>query len=154
MLLNHTSGVPSYTKDVGFLARYFLLARKQWEPAELAKVIRNKPLRFEPGSQHEYSNSNYLLLGMILEQVTGQTYGALVKDLAGETLGLHHTHYRTDSDSVAIANAYDVTLLNLGTRNLMGFHRSLESGDSPLEGCCRLQKIWPCSSTDCSPARS
>lgn len=51
---------------------------------------------------------------MILEQVTGEPYGTLARDVVGETLGLHHTHYRTYSDNAAIANGYDVTLLNLG----------------------------------------
>jgi len=127
MLLNHTSGIPSYTEDAWYLARLFGLPRKHWEPDELVLVIDNKPLKFEPGSRHEYSNSNYLLLGMILENLTGKPYETQVCESMDE-LGLDDTFFLTYPDNAAIANGYDETLLHLGTRNLTGFRRSLETG--------------------------
>ena len=128
MLLNHTSGIPSYTEDLWFLIRYFGLPRKRWQPDELVAVIDNKGLKFEPGSQHEYSNSNYLLLGVILENVTGKPYGALLRELTVNQLGLKDTYYLNYSKNILIANGYDETLLHLGRRNLAGFRRSLETG--------------------------
>ena len=128
MLLNHTSGIPSYTEDLWFLIRYFGLPRKRWQPDELVAVIGNKGLKFEPGSQHEYSNSNYLLLGVILENVTGKPYGALLRELTVNQLGLKDTYYLNYSKNILIANGYDETLLHLGRRNLAGFRRSLETG--------------------------
>ncbi len=127
MLLNHTSGIPSYTEDAWYLARFFGLPRKHWEPDELVSVIDNKPLKFEPGSRHEYSNSNYLLLGMILENVTGKPYETQIWESVDE-LGLDDTFFFTYPDNAVIANGYDETLLHLGTRNLTGFRRSLETG--------------------------
>ena len=55
MLLNHTSGIPSYTDDVWFLIRYFGFPRNQWQSDDLVSLIRSKNLKFEPGSQHRYS---------------------------------------------------------------------------------------------------
>ena len=127
MLLNHTSGIPSYTEDLWFLVRYFGFPGKQWQPDELVAVIRNKGLKFEPGSRHEYSNSNYLLLGVILEKTTGKSYGTLLQELANK-LGLENTYYLNYSKNILITNGYDETLLHLGRRNLAGFRRSLETG--------------------------
>ena len=127
MLLNHTSGIPSYTEDFSYVVRLFGLARKQWEPDELVWVISSKPLKFEPGSRHEYSNSNYLLLGVILEKVTGKPYEGQVRELVDE-LGLEDTFFLTYPDDAVVANGYDETIFRLGTRNLTGFRRSLETG--------------------------
>lgn len=127
MLLDHTSGIPAHTGDAGFLARYFGALATRWQAEELLHVIEAKPLRFEPGSRHEYSNSNYLLLGVILERATGKPYGALLREAMGR-LGLRHTYYLDYPPQIRIANAYDQSLLRLGRRNLTGFCRSLESG--------------------------
>jgi len=128
MLLNHTSGIPSYTEDLWFLVRWFGFPRKRWQPDELVAVIRNKELKFEPGSRHEYSNSNYLLLGVILEKATGKPYGVLLRELTLNRLGLENTYYLNYPENILIANGYDETLLHLGRRNLAGFRGSLETG--------------------------
>ncbi|MBN1977725.1 MAG: beta-lactamase family protein [Anaerolineae bacterium] len=128
MLLNHTSGVPSYTEDAWFLARYFGLPRKNWQSDELVRVISRKPLEFDPGSQHKYSNSNYLLLGVILETATGETYQALLEENIARQQGFDDTSFLAHDNGAVIANAYDDTLLHLGTRNLTGFRRSMASG--------------------------
>ena len=128
MLLNHTSGIPSYTEDAWFLLRYFAFPRKRWQPQELMAAIPGKELKFAPGSQHEYSNSNYLLLGMILEKATDKSFEDLLHELAVDQLELADTHYLNQPADFAVANGYDETLLNLGRRNLTGFRTSLESG--------------------------
>ncbi len=127
MLLNHTSGIPDYTSDAAFLLRYVGLPEKSWQPNELVEVIRDKPLQFEPGTRHEYSNSNYLLLGIILEKTSGKSYAALLREMMDE-LGLRDTFYLKYLDDIFIANAYDENLLHFGTRNLTGLRLSLHSG--------------------------
>jgi D-alanyl-D-alanine carboxypeptidase len=127
-LLNHTSGVPNYTDDFWFLLRYFGQADKTWRPSELSRYIRNQPLELEPGSQHRYSNSNYLLLGMLLERVTGNSYSELFSGIVRSRWGLTNTYYPGSSLHLGIANAYDQSLLHLGSVNLTGFRRSLETG--------------------------
>ncbi len=139
MLLNHTSGIPNYTSDAGFLIRYVGLPEKSWKPNELFRVIKNKPLQFEPGLRHEYSNSNYLLLGIILEQASGKTYAALLREMMDE-LGLRDTFYLEYPDDILIANAYDEDLLHLGARNLTGLRLSLHSGAFSAGGIVSTSK--------------
>lgn len=127
MLLNHTSGIPSYTEDGWFLLRYFGLPWKSWRPDELLDVVRGRPLRFSPGSRHEYSNTNYLLLGMILEAVTGRPYSLLVRNLAGQ-LGMEETYALTYPDELPVATGYDESLFRLGRRNMSRFRTSVETG--------------------------
>jgi CubicO group peptidase (beta-lactamase class C family) len=68
-LMNHTSGLPDFTKSPGFLERRTAPknGREVWE------IVRSRPLRFEPGTRFEYSNSNYLALGLVLEHVYGES---------------------------------------------------------------------------------
>lgn len=128
MLLNHTSGVPNYTEDLWFGLRYFARPTKRWNPGELVAVIGGTPLAFDPGSRHLYSNSNYVLLGRILERVTGTPYSALVESLVREELGYDRTYYLDYPDAAPIANAYDESIFGLGRRNLTAFRTSMETG--------------------------
>ncbi len=128
MLLNHTSGIPSYTEDMGFLLRYLGLAGKRWQPTELLGVIEQQPLKFTPGSRHEYSNSNYLLLGMILEQASGVPYSRLLAELSERAVGDNPHYYRDYPGGLPIASAYDISLNGVGRVNLTGMRLSLESG--------------------------
>jgi D-alanyl-D-alanine carboxypeptidase len=70
-LLTHTSGIPTYTALPGFFGRE---ARLPHTPGELIKLTRDKPLEFEPGSKFAYDNSGYILLGYVVEKVSGQPY--------------------------------------------------------------------------------
>jgi D-alanyl-D-alanine carboxypeptidase len=128
MLLNHTSGVPNYTSDAWFVARYFGLPTRTWGPNDLLEVIRGSPLRFEPGTRHEYSNSNYVLLGIVLEEVTGQSYRTLVGRLVREQAGFDRTYYLDYPGDARIANGYDESIFDAGRRNVTAFRESLETG--------------------------
>ncbi|HRQ21814.1 MAG TPA: serine hydrolase domain-containing protein [Anaerolineales bacterium] len=127
MALNHTSGILDYTGDPAFLLRYVGLPEKSWRPDELLEVIRHKSLQIPPGSWHDYSNSNYLLLGIILEQASGKSYTSLLREMMDE-LGLRDTFYLEYPDDILIANAYDQDLLHVGMPNLTGLRLSLHSG--------------------------
>jgi CubicO group peptidase (beta-lactamase class C family) len=69
-VLTHTSGIPNFT---GF-PDYHASEWKDTTPAELVARFRDKPLDFEPGTKFNYSNSGYILLGSLLEKISGQTY--------------------------------------------------------------------------------
>ena len=56
-LLNHTSGIPSYTSLPDFFAKNSMLPMK---PAEIVKMTQDKPLEFEPGSKFRYNNTGYV----------------------------------------------------------------------------------------------
>jgi D-alanyl-D-alanine carboxypeptidase len=128
MLLNHTSSIPDYAWEPWFIIRWFGLPKKEWRADDLIAVIRNQPSRFAPGARHEYSNSNYVLLGAILERMTGKEYAALLKEDVFDRLNLRESYFRNYPRDLAIANAYDESLLRLGRQNLTGFRSSFETG--------------------------
>lgn len=83
-LLHHTSGIPNFIFD----KRYFEWRMVSRTPTEEVALFKDKPLNFSPGTQWEYSNSNYTLLGMILEEVTGRPYGDLLRERILIPLGM------------------------------------------------------------------
>jgi len=70
-LLNHTSGIKSYTS----IPNFFATIRKDYKPDELIGLVRDLPLEFEPGEKWSYNNSGYYLLGLVIEKVSGKSYG-------------------------------------------------------------------------------
>lgn len=130
MLLNHTSGIPSYTDYPSFTVQLFALPWKNWRTNEIVDYFKNRPLKFSPGSQYEYSNSNYLLLGIILEKTSGKSYQTLLQEGITSKLVLSDTFYNEIPEDLLIANGYDKDILHLGVRNLTGFRTSLTSGST------------------------
>jgi len=68
--LTHTSGIASYTDDADFMKEHDRPHTRE----QVVDVFRHKPLQFEPGAEFRYSNSNYFLLGMVIEKAAGRTY--------------------------------------------------------------------------------
>lgn len=89
-LLTHTSGIP----NVNDFPTYEDNQRDPHTPAELVAYFQNEPLEFEPGAKYSYSNSNYNLLALIIEKVSGSTYGDFLdKEVIGP-LRLGQTGHR------------------------------------------------------------
>ena len=88
-LLTHTSGVPSYTDDIG----YGLSMTKPETVASMIARFKDKPLQFEPGSKFHYSNSGYFLLGAVIEKLSGKSYEAFLKEAIFEPLAMKDTGY-------------------------------------------------------------
>jgi len=86
-LLTHTSGIPEYSEAPDFAER---VATAQ-TPAQLLAYFDDKPLEFTPGAQHHYSNSNYIVLGAIIEKVSGTSYADFVTKRLFEPAGLTRT---------------------------------------------------------------
>ena len=89
-LLNHTSGIPSYTGLPGFFND---VSRNPYTVDEFVKKYASNNLEFEPGSKFSYNNSGYFLLGAIIEKVTGQTYEQALKERILDPLGMKNTGY-------------------------------------------------------------
>jgi CubicO group peptidase (beta-lactamase class C family) len=83
-LLHHTSGIPNFIFD----KRFFEWRMVSHTPAEEMELFKDNPLNFLPGTQWEYSNSNYALLGIITEKVTGQRYVNLLQERILVPLGM------------------------------------------------------------------
>ena len=74
-LANHTSGYYDYTEEPAFIAACTAAnLLRSWKPAEMIAFINSRPLRFTPGTQYKYSNTNYTLMGMIIEKVGGTSW--------------------------------------------------------------------------------
>ncbi|HKZ02582.1 MAG TPA: serine hydrolase [Pyrinomonadaceae bacterium] len=89
-LLNHTSGIPSYTGLPGFFNE---VSRDPYEVADFVKKYASNDLEFEPGSKYAYNNSGYFLLGAIIEKVTGKKYEQVLKENIFDPLGMKNTGY-------------------------------------------------------------
>ena len=88
-LLNHTSGIKSYTGMQSFME----LARQDMIPEELIDVFKNEPMDFDPGDKFLYNNSGYILLGYIIENLSGMTYEEFVEKNIFEKLGMSNSYY-------------------------------------------------------------
>jgi CubicO group peptidase (beta-lactamase class C family) len=96
-LLTHTSGIPSFT---GF-PEYPDFEKKPATPEELVKRFADKPLEFEPGSKFKYSNSGYLLLGYLIDKISGETYPQFVKKNIFVPLGMADSGYDLNATVIA-----------------------------------------------------
>ena len=85
-LLNHTSGVMPYTNIPGFTVE--ANANKAYTTEQLVAVFKDVPSPSKPGAKWEYNNSGYVLLGAILEKVTGKSWDRAVDDLVTGPLQL------------------------------------------------------------------
>ncbi|MCB9885826.1 MAG: beta-lactamase family protein [Planctomycetes bacterium] len=125
-LLDHSSGIPSYT-DVG------PEWQKQW-PLELTHeqllaLVAGKPFDFEPGTDWHYNNTGYYLLGMVLEKVHGKSYAEVVQDEIATPLGLSRTRYDSNKDLIPNrAQGYDVVGGKLANDDLLGMNQPGAAG--------------------------
>jgi len=92
-LLNMTSGIPNYTNDEKFTEIWKKNPTKNWTPAEVLSFVENKSLLYSPGEGWNYDNTNYVLLGMIIEKATGKTYDHVLHEKILHPLNLSHTYY-------------------------------------------------------------
>jgi len=95
-LLTHTSGIPSFT---GF-PDYASTEAIPTTPEKLVARFRDKPLEFQPGEKWNYSNSGYVLLGYLIEKISGQPYAKFVQENIFDPLGMKDSGY--DSNSALI----------------------------------------------------
>jgi D-alanyl-D-alanine carboxypeptidase len=89
-LLNHTSGLYNYT-DYTFYKKVCQVPGKTWTPEELVALSKSHAPYFEPGKGWKYSNTNYILLGMIVEKSTGREFSDVVAGRILQPLGLANT---------------------------------------------------------------
>jgi CubicO group peptidase (beta-lactamase class C family) len=89
-LLTHTSGIFNYTNDVEFMKT---ATAKTITPEHLIELFKNKPLDFQPGEKYNYSNSGYVLLGFIIEKVTGKSYFTIVRENILRPLQMDHSGF-------------------------------------------------------------
>jgi len=92
-LLTHSSGIPNFTS----LPEYAELKLHDTPVAKAIAIVRDKPLDFVPGEKMSYSNSGYLLLGYVIERVTGGSYEQFVTDNIFTPLGMKDSGYDSNT---------------------------------------------------------
>jgi CubicO group peptidase (beta-lactamase class C family) len=113
-LLTHTSGIHSYTDEPDFLSR----VTNATSTEAIIEEMKKYPYDFDPGAKWSYDNSGYMLLGYIVEKVSGQSYGDFLRENFFEPLGMTETGvYRAHPGPPHEALGY-----SLGTK---GFARAL-----------------------------
>ncbi|MFF1449503.1 serine hydrolase domain-containing protein [Streptomyces sp. NPDC058274] len=96
-LLNHTSGVYDYTSDEDFGRTYFLkdgFFEHRYDtltPQQLVGIAMSHKPDFAPGTSWSYSNTNYVVAGMVIKKATGHSYATEIRHRIIEPLGLHAT---------------------------------------------------------------
>lgn len=106
MLLNHTSGIPDYASDEVFVAKTMEHLTRFFTVEECLATITNKDLDFSPSTDYAYSNTNYALLSMIADKVTGN-HVSYIKSRIFERLGLADSYYLTPESVFHIQGIVD-----------------------------------------------
>jgi CubicO group peptidase (beta-lactamase class C family) len=92
-LLTHTSGIKEYTgKDFDY--------RRDYTEEDLLKMAQAQPFDFSPGEKWSYSNTGYMLLGMLIHKVTGEFYGDFLQERIFKPLGMTTTRIISEADIV------------------------------------------------------
>jgi CubicO group peptidase (beta-lactamase class C family) len=102
-LLTHTSGIPNFTDFPGFQEAQ----GKSYQPEELVRLFSDSALEFKPGSTFSYSNSGYILLGYLIEKITGKPYEQVLQENILTPLKMYNTGYDHNKELKDMAVGYD-----------------------------------------------
>jgi CubicO group peptidase (beta-lactamase class C family) len=137
-LLTHTSGIRDFTK----MKALSDIAQKEMAPKMMVDFFKNEPVGFAPGEKFEYDNSGYVLLGYIIELVSGETYENFVTGHIFKKAGMEHSYYASDR-SVICKRAYGYHKKSYGyvNKTVISFSVPFASGSlmSTLEDMLKWQ---------------
>lgn len=97
-LLTHTSGIPDFTH----FPDYEQTKNTPSTPAQTMARFQNKPLDFQPGAKWDYSNSNYIVLGAMIERVSGQSYEQFLQETVFTPLQMTNSGYEHAKSRLAV----------------------------------------------------
>ncbi len=95
-LLTHTSGIKNYTSIKELIA----ISKQDLTPKELIDFFKNEPVDFSPGEKFSYNNSGYVLLGYIIEKISGQPYANFIEEQIFKKLQMSASQYASQSEVV------------------------------------------------------
>jgi CubicO group peptidase (beta-lactamase class C family) len=107
-LMNHVSGYPDYY-PLDFVDRRM---QAEISPDELLRQYAGGKLDFEPGSRYSYSNTGFILLGRVVEKVSGESFGSFLAKRILKPLGLDHTVYEPEPSDKRLALGYTTFALS------------------------------------------
>jgi D-alanyl-D-alanine carboxypeptidase len=92
-VLNHTSGIPDFYDNSAFELRRFNVANNHFNTTQILNFAKGLKPYFEIGTDYEYSNTNYLLLGLVLEKLLDKPLGEIFQELIFDKIGLESAYY-------------------------------------------------------------
>lgn len=113
-LLNHTSGVPSYTDLPNYMDANKENPSEPWTFEYVIKKTCNGKLDFTPEEKWHYSNTGYMLLLLMIESVTNKSYAINIDELIVKKIGLKNTYVAENIDDNKVTNGYCRYLNNEG----------------------------------------
>ncbi len=107
-LLDQTSGIPDYLEDPALFHAILTSTVRPRPIAQYVQMIGGKPLLFRPGSKWSYSNTNYAILGMLIQKVTGESYAAFLQQRIFDPLRMTATQVMrsTPPEGSDVADGY------------------------------------------------
>lgn len=109
-LLGMRSGIPDYTRAWGFMDELEEDLRenreRKWAEKELLAITADAPFEFSPGERYAYSNTNYILLGEVIEAVTGGPWWQALNELVATPLGLSATMFPVEGTPARLVTGY------------------------------------------------
>jgi D-alanyl-D-alanine carboxypeptidase len=92
-ILAMRSGIWDFTSDDDLVARFDADPTFEWDVSDTVDLIKGKPASFEPGAEVQYCDSNYVLLGVVIEEASGMTAAEFINSRVVEPLGLTDTRF-------------------------------------------------------------
>ncbi|MCX5193602.1 beta-lactamase family protein [Streptomyces sp. NBC_00249] len=120
-LLQQTSGLPNYSDHLGDDVRYYT-------PRELLDTALRHPADFDPGRRWKYSNTNYVLAGLIVEEVTNRPLAEEIDRRVIKRIGLRHTYFPAPGDA------------SIREPHPHGYYR--EQAGAPLRDITEIDPSW------------
>lgn len=170
MLLNHTSGIPDYFQNLGLSERKGGIPEffsRPHPPSEIFDMMPSRDPVFDPGSEQDYSNTNGLLVGTVIEGVTGQPLAEVYRERIAAPLGLASSYLYVETDlprsrargycgspgwvsapgeladcsfaDEALPNSADGSVV-ASARDLLRYHRGLRGGELIGEDAWRAMR--------------
>ncbi|MDP9337796.1 MAG: beta-lactamase family protein [Acidobacteriota bacterium] len=99
-LLTHTSGIPDYGSEENATTKKMIDLRVDYTEDQLVQRFATFPLDFPPGSQWKYSNSGYVILGVLIHRVSGKFYGDFLEERVFKPLHMDSTHIISEENIV------------------------------------------------------
>ena len=99
-LLTHTSGIADYGGEEDTMGKGVINFRKDYTEEELVQAFSKMPMDFAPGTKWSYSNTGYVLLGIIIHRASGKFYGDLLQQRIFKPLGMNATRIISEADIV------------------------------------------------------
>ncbi len=91
MLVNNTSGYADYVTDESFVQRLYADPFRPWRPEDLTAIALGRPMTCDPGTCWSYAHTNFVILGRVLEKVTGRPLETLIREGILDPLSLRDT---------------------------------------------------------------